>query len=267
MSGSNAADPPVLTARAGHVLLVTLNRPEVHNAVDHRVAALLGEAVEGASEDPDVWALVLTGAGGRAFSAGADLKAMVDGATITAPGHQEWGFAGFVKHFTPVPVIAAVEGWALGGGTEICLACDIVVAGDTARFGLPEVHRGIIPGGGGLLRLVAQIPEKRALQLIYTGEQIAAADACMLGLVNEVVPAGTALRRALEIAEQICANAPLAVQAAKRVARRHGGPEARRETERWDESDRERLALATTEDAREGIAAFVEKRRPRWRAR
>lgn len=267
MTDRDVSEAPVLTHRDGHALVITLNRPEVHNAINRRAAELIGAAVEEATNDPDVRVLVLTGAGASAFTAGADLKEMTDGKTITADHHDEWGFAGFVRHFASVPVIAAVEGWAIGGGTEICLACDIVVASTAARFGLPEVRRGIIPGGGGLLRLPTQIPMKRALQLIYTGEQLSAEEALDLGLVNEIVEEGSALVRALQIAARIAENAPLAVQAAKRVAWGRVGLPAEFEEQWWAHSMRERTAIGATDDAREGIAAFAEKRSPNWAGR
>lgn len=247
-------------------MVVTIDRPEAMNAVDSAVAAGIGSAVEDAEHDPDTWVVVLTGAGGRAFCAGADLKALARGETNTAPGHEEWGFAGFVDHFTSKPVIAAVEGFALGGGTELCLACDLVVAGVGARFGLPETSRGIIAGGGALIRLPAQIGLKVAMHLVLTGEQISATDAERFGLVNEVVPDGAALERALALAEQICKNAPLAVQASKRVITGRSTVAQSHQRDRWAESRAERTQIGASDDAHEGALAFVERRKPRWTA-
>lgn len=257
----------VLVERVGHAMVVTINRPHVLNAVDTEVARLLGAAIEEATDDDAVWAVVLTGAGDRAFCAGADLKAMARGEVTTAPDHAEWGFAGFVDHFTPVPVIAAVDGFALGGGTELCLASDVVVASSRSHFGLPEVRRGIIAGGGGLLRLPEQIAPKLAMQLIFTGEEIGATEAARFGLVNEVVDPGQSLDRALAIAAAICENAPLAVQASKRVAYGRDASGAAPAAERWAHSRAERAFIGATSDAREGAIAFVEKRRPVWRGR
>lgn len=266
MSSKEDPAPPLLVARRGHVTILTINRPGSLNAINAEVADLLGAAVEEATADDDVWAVVLSGAGGRAFCAGADLKAMSRNETIVAAGHEEWGFAGFVRHFTPKPVIAAVEGYALGGGLEICLACDLIIASSSARFGLPEVRRGIIPGGGGLIRLPRQIPYRRAIELIFTGDDIDADEALRLGLVNTVVTPGTALEHALALADKLGESAPLALQAAKRVALLEGA-NADADEHGWERSGSERLAIAASEDAKEGIAAFSEKRRPKWLGR
>jgi len=257
----------VLVERRGHVTVLTLNRPEARNAVDSSMALALGSAIDEADKDEDTWVVVLTGAGGRAFCAGADLKALARGESNAAPGHEEWGFAGFVDHFTSTPVVAAVEGFALGGGTEICLACDLVVAGSSARFGLPEVRRGIIPGGGGLLRLPEQIAPKIAMQLVLTGEEITADEAARLGFVNTVVDDGSALDAALALAARIVEGAPLAVQAAKRVLTGRNAASTAVARARWAESRAERERIGATDDAREGALAFVERRAPRWTGR
>src|SRR5262249_47582231 len=152
--------PVVLTRQEGRVLVVTLNRPRVRNAVNLAVSLALGDALERAEADRDIWAVVVTGAGDKAFCAGADLKAVARGETIMPadPRRAAWGFAGYVSHHISKPTIAAVNGFALGGGTEICLASDLVVAARTASFGLPEVRRGLYAGAGGVFRLPAQIP-------------------------------------------------------------------------------------------------------------
>jgi crotonobetainyl-CoA hydratase len=257
----------VLVEQRGHVLLVTLNRPDARNAVDMDVCVGVGNAVEQAETDAEIRALVLTGAGEQAFCAGADLKAIARGEPILPPGKEPWGFAGFVNHFTSKPTIAAVNGNALGGGTELLLACDLVVAAETANVGLPEVKRGLIAGAGGAFRIGEQLPRKLALELLLTGRPLPAPEALRWGLINRVVPAGQVLDVALELANEIAANAPLAVQSSKRVA--YGVGESGRPDERelWKLNNRELLAILKTEDALEGPTAFAQKRAPVWKAR
>ena len=260
--------PAVLTERHGHVLLVTLNRPAVRNAVNLAVTLGLGDALEEAEHDQGIWAVVLTGAGDKAFCAGADLKAVARGESVVPedPVRAAWGFAGYVTHHISKPTIAAVNGFALGGGTEISLASDLVVAADTASFGLPEVKRGIYAGAGGLIRLPAQIPKKIAMEMILTGEPISAQRALELGLVNRVVPQLEVVAAALELAGKITANAPLAVQASKRIANGIHNGEVAAEAASWELSRAEGPALMRTADAAEGPRAFAEKRAPQWQA-
>jgi crotonobetainyl-CoA hydratase len=259
----------VLTERRGHVLLVTLNRPEVRNAVNPAVTLALGDALEQAERDRGIWAVVLTGAGDKAFCAGADLKAVARGENLIPadPERAAWGFAGYVSHHISKPTIAAVNGFALGGGTEISLASDLVVAAETASFGLPEVRRGIFAGAGGLFRLPAQIPKKVAMEMILTGEPITAQRALELGLVNRVAPRDQVVDAALDLAGKITANAPLAVQASKRVANGMSDGRVPAEAGLWELSRAESLALKRTADAAEGPRAFAEKRTPQWEAR
>ncbi|MBA3742886.1 crotonase/enoyl-CoA hydratase family protein [Sporichthya sp.] len=257
----------VLVEQRGHVLVVTLNRPEARNAVDLDVCVGVGDAVEQAEADPEIRALVITGAGDQAFCAGADLKAIARGELILPPGKEHWGFAGFVNHFTSKPTIAAVNGNALGGGTELLLACDLVVAAETANVGLPEVKRGLMAGAGGAFRIRQQLPPKVALELLLTGRPMPAPEALRWGLINKVVPAGQALDAALELADEIAANAPLSVQSSKRVAYGVGETGRTDEREFWKLSDREIIALLKTEDALEGPTAFAQKRAPVWKAR
>jgi crotonobetainyl-CoA hydratase len=259
----------VLTERRGHVLLVTLNRPEVRNAVNLAVTLALGDALEQAERDRGIWAVVLTGAGDKAFCAGADLKAVARGENLIPadPERAAWGFAGYVSHHISKPTIAAVNGFALGGGTEISLASDLVVAAETASFGLPEVRRGIFAGAGGLFRLPAQIPKKVAMEMILTGEPITAQRALELGLVNRVAPRDQVVDAALDLAGKITANAPLAVQASKRVANGMSDVRVPAEAGLWELSRAESLALKRTADAAEGPRAFAEKRTPQWEAR
>ena len=264
-----SAEPAALTERRGPVTILTINRPSAFNAIDAEVTELLGDALEAADRDPEVRAVVITGAGPRAFCAGMDLKAFARGEPAVPVGREHWGFAGVAEHFVSTPVIAAVNGVALGGGFEIVLACDLVVAAENATFGLPEVTRGLIAAAGGAFRLTSRVPQRVALRALLTGEPIGAAEAERWGLVNEVVPAGEALDAALALAERIAANAPLAVQASKRIAYGSNGspgspaPEA----DHWELTNQEWDAVTASEDAAEGPRAFAEKRPPVWRAR
>ncbi len=264
MAGDPAA---VLTEPRGHVLLVTINRPAALNAVNREVARGLGWALEQAETNPDIRAVVLTGAGDRAFSAGADLKALARGEPLIDPELADWGFAGYVRHPISKPTIAAVNGLALGGGTEIVLATDLVVAAEYASFGLPEVKRGLIAAGGGVIRLPAQLPEKIALAMILTGEPVSAQDAARWGLANMVVPGESVVTAALELADRIGQNAPLAVQASKCLALGIRSGTRAAEDETWHRNDAELERLKHTADAREGPAAFAEKREPTWQGR
>lgn len=259
--------PAALVKRVDHTMVITLNRPEARNAVNSSVSTAVGEALEEAQRDAAVWAVVLTGAGDKSFCAGADLKAISRGENLYHPERTEWGFAGYVRHFIDKPTIAAVNGTALGGGTELVLASDLAVADSGATFGLPEVKRGLLAAAGGVFRVVDQLPRKRALELIFTGEGISADEAERLGLINEVVPDGTALAAALRLAERITCNAPLSVQASKRVALGADDGVVRAEQAGWERTSREYPALRQTADAKEGPLAFAEKRPPVWTAR
>ncbi|HEY9304042.1 MAG TPA: enoyl-CoA hydratase-related protein, partial [Mycobacterium sp.] len=210
--------PTALTERRGNVLVITINRPDARNAVNGAVSTGVGDALDQAQNDDEVRAVVITGAGDKSFCAGADLKAISRRENIYHPDHGEWGFAGYVHHFIDKPTIAAVNGTALGGGTELALASDLVVACESATFGLPEVKVGLFAAAGGVFRIVHQLPRKVALEMILTGEPISAAEAAKWGLINEVVPDGTVLEAALALAERVTVNAPLSVQASKRIA-------------------------------------------------
>lgn len=257
----------VRVERIEHTTVLTIDRPEARNAVDTDVATQLGEAVAGADADPEVRCIVLTGAGDRSFCAGADLKALARGQFPLAPDHPAWGFAGYVSHPVSTPTIAAVNGAALGGGTELALASDLVVAADTASFGLPEVTRGIIAAAGGVLRLPQQLPQKIAMRLILTGDPIAVEEAARWGLVNEVVRADQVLDRALALAARIGANAPLAVQASKRLAVGMVEGTVPSEADGWARNQAEVERVAASVDAMEGIVAFAERRAPVWQGR
>ncbi|MCV7224497.1 crotonase/enoyl-CoA hydratase family protein [Mycolicibacterium komossense] len=263
----DVTSPAALTQRRGNVLLITINRPEARNAVNAAVSTDLGDALHEAQIDPEVRAVVITGAGDKSFCAGADLKAISRRENIFHPEHPEWGFAGYVSHFIDKPTIAAVNGTALGGGTELALASDLVVAQESARFGLPEVKRGLIAAAGGVFRLVEQLPRKVAMELLFTGESITAEQALKWGLINTVVPDGTVLDVALELAERITVNAPLAVSASKRVAYGVDDGVVTSDGPGWSRTMTEIGALMRSEDAKEGPRAFAEKRPPVWTAR
>jgi crotonobetainyl-CoA hydratase len=259
--------PAARVERHGNVSVITLNRPEARNAVNGAVSTAVGDALAEAQDDPDVRAVIITGTGDKSFCAGADLKAISRGENLQHPEHPEWGFGGYAQHFIDKPTIAAVNGTALGGGSELVLASDLVVAEEHAVFGLPEVKRGLIAGAGGVFRIVAQLPSKVGLQLMFTGEPMSAHDALRWGLINEVVPTGGGLSAALALAERITANAPLAVQASKRVAYGVENGVIVSENDYWRRNDQEFATLLESEDAKEGPLAFAEKRSPVWKAR
>lgn len=267
MTDVGHAAEAVLVERTGNVLIITINRPEARNAINSAVSIGVGEALEEAQQDPDVRAVVLTGAGDKSFCAGADLKAISRQENIYHPGHPEWGFAGYVRHFIDKPTIAAVNGTALGGGTELALASDLVVAAERAQFGLPEVKRGLIAAAGGVFRIADQLPRKVANELLLTGEPLTASDAWEWGLVNQVVKAGSVLDAALALAARVTVNAPLSVQAIKRVAYGVDDRVVVADEPGWDRTVREMRSLIKSEDAREGPLAFAEKREPVWKAR
>lgn len=255
---------PVRVERVGPVLVMTLDRPQARNAIDAAVSAALGAALERLDAEPALRVGVLTGAG-PAFCAGADLKAVAAGRPLNDPEHEEWGLGGFVRHPVGTPLIAAVNGAALGGGTELALACDLVVMADDAVLGLPEPRRGLIAGAGGLLRLGRQLPAKVAAEIVLTGAPLAAAEAHRLGLVNRVVPRAQVLATALELAGEIAANAPLAVTLSKRLLQRSLDGD-HDQAELWRCNDAYVAEILASADAAEGTAAFAERRSPRWSA-
>jgi crotonobetainyl-CoA hydratase len=261
------SEAAALVERRGNVALITINRPDARNAVNGAVSTEVGDALAAAQADPDVWAVVITGAGEKSFCAGADLKAISRGEDLFHATHPDWGFAGYVHHFIDKPTIAAVNGTALGGGSELALASDLIVACESASFGLPEVKRGLIAGAGGVFRIIDQLPRKVALELVFTGEPMSSSDALRWGLINQVVPDGTVVEAALALAERITVNAPLSVQASKRVAYGADGGIIADEEPKWERTTREFTELLKSDDAREGPLAFAEKRHPVWKAR
>jgi enoyl-CoA hydratase/carnithine racemase len=263
---TETTEPAATLEKRGNIGILTLNRPDALNAVNAELAIAAGAALEQAQADPEIRVVVLTGAG-RAFCAGADLKALAQGQRIDDREHPEWGFAGIVQHWISKPTIAAVNGYAMGGGTEIMLACDLAVVDENASLGLPEVKRGLMAAAGGVLRLQRQIPLKIALEVMLTGEPISAARAYELGLVNRTAPAGTALEVALSIAETIAANAPLSVEQSKRVAHETAVMGSDWEPEVWRVNTAASKIVFTSKDAMEGPRAFAEKRKPEWQGR
>lgn len=250
---------PVLTERRGLVLVVTLNRPEVRNAVDRSMAQAIAQALDELDESADLAVGVLAGAAG-CFSSGMDLKAFVDGGPPFVDGR---GFAGIVERPSRKPLVAAIEGFAVAGGFEIALACDIVVAASDAKLGLPEVRRGLVAGSGGLLRLPRRAPYHVALELALTGEAMSAGRLHELGLVNHLTEPGEAVAVAVALAEKIAQNAPLAVQASKQIVQEAFGERY----ELWRRQDEIAATVFASEDAREGSLAFTEKREPSWQGR
>ncbi len=260
-----AEEPHALIERRGHVLIVTMNRPAVRNALSGPMMELMRQAWDTVDGDPGVRVCVLTGAGG-AFCAGADLKAM----TRDHPGARLGELD--VSVIEPLlkgrrlskPLIAAVEGPAIAGGTEILQACDIRVAGASARFGVSEARWGLFPLGGSAVRLPRQVPYTVAAELLLTGRHISADEALSIGLIGHVVPDGEALGKALEIADAIAANGPVAVRAILRVIRETEGMP---ENEAFALEAKVGMAVFASEDAREGPRAFAEKRQPEFRDR
>jgi enoyl-CoA hydratase len=252
--------PKVIAEQDGAALIVTINRPECRNAIDRETSLALAEAMDRLDADPALSLAILTGAGDH-FCAGMDLKAFVAGERVELPGR---GLAGLTERPPAKPLIAAVEGYALAGGFEIALACDLIVASETACFGLPEAKRGLIAGSGGLVRLPERMPRQIAMECALTGRMIPAAEAERWGLINRLCAPGTALGAARALAAEIAQNAPMSLTASKQIVAWAG---------RWSEDDlwpRQNEILEkviTSEDAREGATAFAEKRNPVWTGR
>ena len=245
---------------SGRVTIITINRPQARNAINHPVSAAVAQALDDLDERDDLTVGIITGAGGT-FSSGMDLKAFLAGENVTVPGR---GLAGLTQRPPAKPLIAAVEGWALAGGCEIALACDLIVAADDAKFGIPEVKRGLVAGAGGLVRLPRRIPAGIAMELALTGDPLPAADAHRLGLVNKLTAPGQALAGALALAERIAANGPLAVAATKQIVGQQFDWQL---AEVWEKQEPIMRPAFQSKDAREGALAFAEKRAPVWQGR
>jgi enoyl-CoA hydratase len=256
----SSEQPAVLTERRENVLVITLNRPEARNAVNLALAEGIAAGLDELDADDGLSVGVITGAGGG-FCAGMDLKAFVTG---ERPWVGDRGFAGIVQRASRKPLIAAVEGFAVAGGFEVALACDLIVASAGAKLGIPEVKRSLVAAGGALLRLPQRMPYGLAMELALTGDNITAERAAELGVVNRVAEQGGALDVALELAATISKNAPLALAATKEVLQRQRDWS---EEEFWAKQGEITGPVFVSEDAREGATAFSEKREPVWKGR
>ncbi|AHH18101.1 crotonase/enoyl-CoA hydratase family protein [Nocardia nova] len=246
----------VLRERRGRTLVITINRPDARNAINTAVSQGLADAIDELDESPELSVAIVTGAGGN-FCAGMDLKAFAAGEVVIVPGRG----LGFTEKPPVKPIIAAVEGYALAGGTEVVLATDLIVASKTAKFGIPEVKRGLVAAGGGLLRLQHRIPYQKAMELALTGDSFTAAEAAGYGLVNVLAEPGQALDEALALAERITANGPLAVAKTKEVLVNSADWTTE---EMWRKQLELVIPVFQSKDAQEGAAAFAEKRKPEW---
>lgn len=252
--------PALLVEARDGVLILTINRPHAKNALNGEVARGIAAALDRLDGEDDLRVAVLTGAGGT-FSSGMDLKAFLTGDVPLVEGR---GFAGIAQAPPRKPIIAAVEGWAVAGGFELLLACDLVVASEEARFGVPEVKRALVAGGGAALELPRRLPRAIAMELLLTGDPISAQRAADLGLVNRLTPAGGALEGALALAATIAANGPLAVAVSKQIAAGAGDWTT---AEGWERQAEIISPVFVSEDAQEGAVAFAEKRPPVWKGR
>ncbi|AFR06029.1 crotonase/enoyl-CoA hydratase family protein [Nocardiopsis alba] len=251
------SDEVLYTAEDG-VAVITINRPKAKNAVNAAVAARIAEALDDIDSRSDVSVGIITGAGGT-FCAGMDLKAFMKGEVPVVEGR---GFGGFAERGPKKPLIAAVEGYALAGGFEAVLACDLVVAAEDARFGIPEVKRGLVAGAGGLLRLQHRIPRNIAMEFALTGDFVEAGRLAELGLVNQVTESGGALEGAKALAARITPNGPLAVKVSKEIIRASDDWSG---DEMWDRQNELAGPVFVSQDAMEGAIAFAEKRAPVWK--
>jgi enoyl-CoA hydratase len=252
--------PAVLTERRGRVFVITLNRPDQRNAVNAALAQGIAAAMDELDGASELSIGIITGAG-KGFCAGMDLKAFVAGESPRVEGR---GFAGITRRAAAKPLIAAIEGFAVAGGLEVALSCDLIVAARGARLGIPEVKRSLVAAGGGLLRLPRMLPRNIAMELALTGEPMLAERGYELGLVNRLTEPGAALEAALELAERIAENAPLALAASKRILQESvDWPD----TEFFDRQEEIVAPVMRSEDAREGAIAFAEKRPPIWKGR
>ncbi|MEM1113153.1 MAG: crotonase/enoyl-CoA hydratase family protein [Pseudomonadota bacterium] len=250
----------VLTSVEGNTLIITLNRPKAKNAANRALAEGVAAAIDQLEGNDELRVGILTGAGGT-FCSGMDLKAFVTGETPQVEGR---GFAGLTEYRCKKPLIGAVEGYALAGGMELAITCDLLVVADDAKFGIPEVKRGLAAAAGGLVKLPKQISPRIAMELALTGDFISAQRAYELGLINQVVPSGTALEAAKELAAKIAANGPMAVAASMMVVAQ---AEDWTSDEMMAKQNEIVMPVFSSEDAIEGATAFAEKRAPNWKGK
>ena len=255
-----ADEPAVLTERRDGVLIITLNRPEVRNAVNAALAEGVGKALDELDDDGELALGILTGTGGF-FSAGMDLGAFVKG---ESPYYGDRGFAGITQRASRKPLIAAIEGFAVAGGFEVALSCDLIVAAEGAKLGIPESKRSLVAAGGALLRLPRRMPYHAVMELALTGDTLPAERFHEFGVVNRLAAPGSALDVALELASEIRKNGPLALMAAKQILQEQWDWSS---SEMWEKQGAITGPVMTSEDAKEGASAFKEKREPRWQGR
>jgi enoyl-CoA hydratase/carnithine racemase len=256
------SEPVLVTERRGAVLILRLNRPDARNSLNPELLDSIGLGMLAAESDPDVRAVVLTGTGDKAFCAGMDLRAFAEGGTVSASKEGTAGFVKFTNGEISVPIVGAANATAVAGGFELLLGCDVVVASDQAKFGLPEVKRGLFAAGGGVF-ISTRIPLAVALELTLTGDLVEADRAQSLGLINQVAPAGEVLEAAVALAERIARNGPLGLAATKELVRTASTDlaRARELAKEWQPK------VFNSEDAKEGATAFIEKRDPVWKGR
>lgn len=257
--------------KKGRLAYVTMNRPEVRNALNSGANLEMTRVWQDFSDDPELWVAILTGAGDKAFSSGHDARDIAEAQDPRSlrrsrRGREAAGFGGLTHNEVYKPIVAAVNGHALGGGMELAMACDIIIAAEHATFGLIHVRVGVIAAAGGLYRLPRQVPLKLAMEMLLTGKTITAQEACRIGLVNKVVPLAELMPEATRMAELICENAPLAVQVTKELAIK--GLELPLYPSRaWDLEHGIAEEVYASEDMTEGARAFLEKRKPVWKGR
>lgn len=257
----------ILTSKSNGVFLITLNRPEAKNALNNEMWEELCHAFDELESEPELRCCIITNKG-DCFCAGADLKEIAAGIWGAPDGYEDSGFAGCTKRYISKPLIAAVNGKAVGGGIELMMACDLAIASEDSIFSLPEPRRGLTAAGGGtLMRLMRQIPSRAAMELMLVCEPFSATRAKECFLVNQVVPKGMVLDAAMEMARKICLGAPLAIEYTKRTAYETQGSSVMYPSEGWDVVEKYEKITQDSEDKLEGARAFAEKRDPVWRGR